>query len=470
MTISYSLTFTEALYEQLMTHLFVGAGAVERASYLLCRTSIGPEETRLLVREILPVSEGEVSAASSHGMTIPAVSFARAMKRSHDTRQCFVFVHSHPGGRAEFSRQDDMEELKLFRTADIRVGPGPHASLVAATRDEIAGRIWIDGRSPVPITNIRVIGRTFKFISQREGFISAAIFDRQVRAFGSDLQRLLQSLTIGIVGVGGTGSAVSEQLIRLGVRHLQVFDGDVIDCSNVTRVYGSGLQDVGAAKVDNIKRLAERIGLGCDVKTVARPITYRSAAEHLRECDVVFGCTDDEWGRSILNRLAFYYYIPVIDMGVRIASKGGTIESVQGRVTVLAPGTSCLFCRGRIGGQIAAEVLRATDPQAAEALRHDGYIPELVESAPSVIAFTTAVASTAVIEFIQRLTGFMGTDRTATELLLLFDQTRVRTNSRPPDPDCICGNPEKLGRGDSEPFLDSTWRPESARAAIDVSA
>lgn len=467
---SYSLAFTETLYDQLMTHLFSGSDGIERAAYLLCRTAIGREDTRLLVREVLPVPESEVAKASAHGMTIPSVSFTRAMKRSRDTGQCFVFVHSHPDGRAVFSAQDDIEERKLFRTAAIRIGSGPHASLVASSRDDIAGRVWIDGESPIPLSNIRVIGRIFKFISKRQSSVSADIFDRQVRAFGGGLQELLQTLTIGVVGVGGTGSAVSEQLIRLGVSNIRVFDGDVIDRSNVTRVYGSGLRDVGVPKVDNIKALAERIGLGSDVTAVAKPITYRSAAERLRECDVVFGCTDDEWGRAILNRVAFYYYIPVIDMGVRIASTGGAIESVQGRVTVLAPGASCLFCRGRIGGQIAGEVLRATDPLAAERLRHEGYIPELDESAPSVIAFTTAVASAAVIEFIQRLTGFMGTDRTATEVLLLFDQTRMRTNSRPPDLDCICSNLDKLGRGDSEPFLDSTWRPESVGAAIDVSA
>jgi molybdopterin/thiamine biosynthesis adenylyltransferase len=467
---TYSLTFTEALYEQLTAHLFPGSTDLERAAYLLCRTSVTPHETRLLVRELLPVSEWEVASASPHGMTIPAVSFARAMKRAHDTKQVFMFVHSHPGGRAEFSRQDDVEEKKLFRTAAIRIGPGPHGSLVASSRDDVTGRVWTDEGSSSPISKIRIIGRTFRFVGGRESRVSLDMFDRQVRAFGSGLQELVQTLTIGVVGVGGTGSAVCEQLIRLGVKHLQVFDGDVIDGSNVTRVYGSGIGDIGVPKVENIRTLAERVGFGCEVTPIPKPITYRSAAERLKDCDVVLGCTDDEWGRSILNRLAIYYYIPVIDMGVRITSTGGVINSVQGRVTILTPGASCLFCRGRIGGNISAEVLRATNPAAAESLRLEGYIPELEESAPSVIAFTTAVASTAIIELIQRLTGFMGIDRTATEILHLFDQTRIRTNSRPSDPDCICSNVEKIGRGDSEPFLGSTWRSESARVTSDVSA
>jgi molybdopterin/thiamine biosynthesis adenylyltransferase len=466
----YSLTFTEPLYKQLTTHLFNGQPDVERAAYLLCRLSVTPAETRLLVREVSPVPQSEVMAASSHGMSIPAVSFARAMKRAHDTQHCFAFVHSHPGGIAAFSRQDDVEERKLFDTAAIRVGPGPHLSLVVSDNGDVAGRVWFDSQPPIAINQVRVVGRMFRFLGRQQAQTSLDIFDRQVRAFGHGLQELLHTLTVGVVGVGGTGSAVCEQLIRLGVGHLQVFDGDLIDGSNVTRVYGSGIGEVGVPKVENIRKLAERIGLGTHVTAVPQFITYRSAAQRLKECDIVFGCTDDEWGRSILNRLAFYYYIPVIDMGVRIASTAGIVQSIQGRVTVLAPGTSCLFCRGRIGGQIAAEVLRATDPRAAEGLRHEGYIPELEDGAPSVVSFTTAVASSAVIEFIQRLTGFMGADRTATEILHLFDENRTRTNSRPSDPDCICSNPDKVGRGDSEPFLDSTWRPEPTTLVSDVPA
>src|SRR5262249_38325358 len=98
----YSVTFTEPMYEQLTTHLFNSQPDVERAAYLLCRLSVTPAETRLLVREVLPVSQSEVICASAVGMSIPAVSFARAMKRAHDTQQCFAFVHSHPGGKAEF--------------------------------------------------------------------------------------------------------------------------------------------------------------------------------------------------------------------------------------------------------------------------------------------------------------------------------------------------------------------------------
>ncbi len=385
----------------------------------------------------------------------------RAMKMAERTKHCFVFVHSHPSGVSIFSRQDDSQEATLFRTAYLRISsPGPHGSLVFASKDDVDGRVWLEDGSIQPLGKIRVIGPSFKFLGHRDTSSSRDIFDRQVKAFGSGIQDLLSHLKIGIVGVGGTGSAVAEQLIRLGVGHLVLFDDDVVDRSNLTRVYGSGLSDVGEKKVRVVKKSAARIGLGTKVTDIDRNITFRSAAEVLRECDVVFGCTDDEWGRSILCRLAVYYYIPVLDMGVRINSDQGSIMSVQGRVTVLMPGAACLFCRGRVGGNIAAEVVRATDPTREEGLRKEGYIPELETAAPAVVPFTSAIASSAVIEFLQRLTAFMGTERESTEILHLFDQTRMRTNKTAPNPSCFCDDPGKTGRGDCIPLMDMTWRPE----------
>ena len=40
-----------------------------------------------------------------------------------------------------------------------------------------------------------------------------------------------------------------EQLVRLGVRHLSLFDPDALSASNLTRVYGSFLEDIGKSKV-----------------------------------------------------------------------------------------------------------------------------------------------------------------------------------------------------------------------------
>jgi len=343
----------------------------------------------------------------------------------------FAFVHSHPDGTREHSPQDDFTEHSLFRTAYLRIGqPSLNVSLVFSAADMPHARVWHQDGTTSPIEVIRSVGNRFKFFDQRPKMsVDAVIFDRQVRAFGPKMQRLLKNRHLGIVGTGGTGSAIAEQLIRLGIGKLSLFERQTL------------------------------IGFGTEIGVFPDLITSRETAESLRDCEVIFGCTDDEWGRSILSRIAVEYLIPVIDMGVKIDSTNGTIASVQGRVTTLLPGSACLFCRGRITAEgVRAQVIASFNPQQAEELRRQQYAPELEDNAPAVIAFTTAVASTAIGELLHRLTGFMGADRVSSEVIHFFDETRMRTNHSLPAADCSCGNREFWGRGDQHPFLGMLWQ------------
>lgn len=93
-------------------------------------------------------------------------------------------------------------------------------------------------------------------------------------------------------------------------------------------------------------------------------------------------------------------------------------------------------------------------------LRKEGYVPELDDPAPSIIPFTTTIASLAVSELLHRITSCLGEDRASNEVLILFHNTRLRTNFMVSKEECFCGDPTYISRGDSTPFLDLTWRPE----------
>jgi tRNA A37 threonylcarbamoyladenosine dehydratase len=60
---------------------------------------------------------------------------------------------------------------------------------------------------------------------------------------GEDFQRKMEEIIVGIVGLGGTGSCVVEQLSRQGVKHFLIVDHDKFEHSNLTRVYGSKISD-----------------------------------------------------------------------------------------------------------------------------------------------------------------------------------------------------------------------------------
>jgi hypothetical protein len=458
----YSLTFLEREFDVLRRHV-TSNPEVEQAAYLLCRPAITDSEVRLIVRSVLPVEEADIIESSSHHMKIQPRSFIRAMKRADLAKTCFVFVHSHPKGYPSHSDTDDEEERKLFSTAYNRIRTaGVHGSVVFMDGEPTAARVWLGDGSHAALERIRIIGNRFRFVFP--GRAQAPVpefFDRQVRAFGPEVQQLLKELRVGVVGAGGTGSCVAEQLVRLGVGSVLIADGEKFEASNVNRVYGSRVVDAGIAKVKLAERLAADIGLGTRVDVIGKPITFESVLSKFLDCDAVFGCTDDEFGRSLLTRFAVYYAIPVFDMGVKIDSEDESIRSIQGRVTTLMPGVACLNCRRRLSSErITAEALRATNPEAAAELEEEGYIPELEDPAPAVVPFTTAVAASAVGEFLHRLTGFLGDDRESSEVLHLIDHTRIRTNSIPPRDGCFYSEEMFWGRADVRPFLDTTWRPE----------
>jgi molybdopterin/thiamine biosynthesis adenylyltransferase len=458
----YTVTIREQDYEQLYAHLFSDA-STERAAYLLCRSVNMVDETRLLTRKWIPVESDHIVSSSRAHMKISSRSYTRAMKEANDRKECLFFVHSHPDGPEQHSLQDDEEEEKLFRTMYVRIRTtGVHGSLVFTRAGITSARIWKENSTRAPIELLRIIGRRFRYWFSDQPHIRVPdFFDRQVRAFGRDIQAILSRLNVGIVGVGGTGSAVAEQLIRLGVGSCVLADGGLFEPSNINRVYGSRLVDADILKVKITERLAADVGINTRVKTIPRPISYRSVISQFRNCDVIFCCTDDEWGRSILTKFAIYYLIPVFDMGVKIDSQNGTIRSIQGRVTTLLPGSACLFCRDRITARrVRAESLRALDSEQAVKLEREGYIPELEEPAPAVVPFTTMIASSAVSEFLHRLTGFLGDERESSEVIHLIDDTRTRTNNKPSKPDCFCADETYFGRGDVNPSLDLTWRPE----------
>jgi len=243
----------------------------------------------------------------------------------------------------------------------------------------------------------------------------------------------------------GTGSAVIQQLVRLGIGTISVFDGDRFAGSNVNRVYGSTVFDAGRAKVVLQSQQVHGIGLGTDVRAIPRHITEESAARELRSCDVVFGCTDKALPRGILVRLALHYLVPVIDMGVTIESEEGTICGIYGRVTTLMLGEACLFCRGRTSPDRIREESLPVEQREREVA--EGYAKELATNEPAVIMFTTMVAAQAVSELLHRLTGFMGADRESSEVLLFLHESRIRTNRTPPNPDCQCLRARSLGEG-----------------------
>ena len=66
----------------------------------------------------------------------------------------------------------------------------------------------------------------------------------------SELQYSISTKTVCIVGVGGVGTVVLEQLVRCGLRSIIVVDFDIVSSSNLNRQVLFCKKDVGKRKID----------------------------------------------------------------------------------------------------------------------------------------------------------------------------------------------------------------------------
>lgn len=434
---------------------------LERAAFLFCGRSVESNRVRLLVKRVHQL-DPRLIRSERHSVRIPSIAYVPAIARADRNDESLILVHSHPTGVANFSKADDDADSELFRVANARAPSGPHASMILIGESEptlIARTIGLDGEfEEVPA--ITVVGDKIVLFGKRFGgdFEPEPWASRQVAAFGPRVQQILSKLTIGVIGAGGTGSAVIEQLCRLGVGRVLIIDKEPLSESNVTRVHGSGVAQAGSPKTQIARDHARFIGLGTEVEPLQGNLATQQIASKAKECDFLFGCTDDHEGRAILNRVAVYYNLPALDMAVLIDSTDGTIREITGRVTYLRPGTACLLCRGRINAdRIAAEATKRTNPDEYEHRRQDGYAPELEMEDPAVVMFTTHIAARALAWFLHLYTGYLGDDFTSTELLDRFHWFETNRNSRQGRADHYCMDANKWGVGDVQPFLGKLW-------------
>jgi molybdopterin/thiamine biosynthesis adenylyltransferase len=454
----YTLSFLKEDFDSLKEHLLTNDK--EEGAFVFCRISRTKREVRFLVKEIKIIPSKELIEQTKENIKISSNTFVPALKKAVNEQECFFLAHSHPIGDSKFSFMDNHEEKKLMDVTYTRIPDKIHGSLVF-NKDDISARVWLYGNNHLvnkSIEIIRVLGSKYDFIIPNNNLSSklpSNFFDRQIRAFGKELQQLLCNLHIGVVGCGGTGSAVVEQLSRLGVGELTLVDGDSIEGTNITRIHGSYIEDIKKKrkKVDVMANMVKKIGLGTRITAIPNKVTNKLVAEELKNCDILFGCTDDHAGRAVLNQLSLRYYIPFIDMGVLIDSHEGIIKNIIGRISIIRPKESCLLCRNRINSDMVnAEMM---SKEVYEEQLKEGYVPELEQADPSVITFTTGIASQAVTEMINMLTGFMGAFHS--EMFYHFDSNQIRFHEKPKVETCLCKNKEIVGSGDIDNFLGIMW-------------
>src|ERR1700682_912360 len=275
---------------------------VETAAVIIARTATTVETLTFLARRVMWVPDDSYAKREAYRLEIRSTGFVPALGAAERDGGVAVFVHTHPGGDPSPSDLDEEVDRALQEVFRRRTRQDYYVSLIlggSAEDPRFSGRVLTGGRAePILIDRIRVCGKRVSLLAVSGTDASpSAQFDRQILAFGKEGQAVLTGMRVGVVGAGGTGSAGCEQLVRLGVGSLTVVDDDVVDVSNLSRLHEATGQDVGTAKVEIIQRRAQQIRDGVEVRPVNARLRSEEICRQLLDCDVIFGCTDDAFGR-----------------------------------------------------------------------------------------------------------------------------------------------------------------------------
>ena len=410
---------------------------VESAGVVLAERLRGGQV--FLARHLLPVPDNGYMIRRIDQLRIDPLALNRLIRPARDGAMSVLTVHTHPmSNRPWFSIADDAGDSRLMPSLFAQM-PGPHGSIVIAgdTR-EPAARMWSERGTTVDVV-LRIVGKTIQTRAMAYTAIGEPWFDRQALALGEAGQRALRSLHVAIVGLGGTGSVAFAQLVHLGVGRITIIDADRVEHSNVSRIIGATAPDSGVTrKVDVAVRYAASLGLGTHVEVMDGHLGADVSVADIEGCDLVLSCVDRHLPRALLNRLAYARAIPVIDMGsVFRVDASGRVTAGAGRVVIVGPGRPCLACWGHIDAdRVRIETLPATE-RARQAV--EGYVDGADIPQPSVIAFNTTIAGTAVVELLRLATHFAGVDDPPTRLGFDFLTGTVRRNVLPSARSCtIC--------------------------------
>jgi molybdopterin/thiamine biosynthesis adenylyltransferase len=449
---------------ELLRRLVPGRDAPEAAAYALFGSSdidsdpwTSERRLRLVSHQVVNIPAAERISASPLHVTWSTTGFMRLLGDALVAGKVPAIVHTHPGSHAFFSRQDDDNERELARTASLK-GVRGLVSIVLGGDGSVCARIWVDSKNLILSDAVQIVGgRYARHERVPKAGAGSPHLDRQRRLFGGGFNATLRSLRICIVGCGGTGSPVALLLARLGVGRIYLIDNDTVAETNLNRIHGSRKSDVGIPKVEILKREIEAMGVGCEVIASKSWVKSPEVRNALKSADFVFGCTDDNSGRILINRLAFFYCIPVIDVGLRMIAATETHNAdLNGRVTTVLPGRPCLVCSGVVSAARANEEdLERTRPEEYQRRKDEAYVIGGGDPAPAVVTFTTEMASVAVNELIAALTGFHGTDGMIPNRVRRWHARDDRFIAHAHRNGCpICNSTWACGAGDVTPFLD----------------
>jgi molybdopterin/thiamine biosynthesis adenylyltransferase len=160
----------------------------------------------------------------------------------------------------------------------------------------------------------------------------AEYFARNQGSLTDEQQILLQQKRVAVIGCGGLGGYVIEELVRIGAGQLHLFDPDVFTPSNCNRQLNALVATLGQNKAEVAAVRAASIHPFTTVHSFPSDFRTTDEQEPLR-VDVAVDCLDNIQARRDLAALCNRRNIPLVH---------GAVSGWYGQVGVQLPGTDLI--------------------------------------------------------------------------------------------------------------------------------
>jgi len=378
------------------------ATAPAEGAAFLCTERSGDNLVVQGVRIFRPDEFDELDSALSIREEVQDQALAAVKRSGHG----LIDVHTHPHSDQDVTFSAfDREQLPDFaRYIRNKMPDRPYGAVVLGQRG-YDGLIWhTETASPLRLHAVGEVDAGPAWAAQDPSAQTVdPRYDRQVRALGTAGQARLAQLRVGVVGLGGTGSILVQQLAHLGVRDFTLIDDDRVDRTNLPRLAGASWWDavIHTRKSRVAERQIRRMGTRAAV-TRLRGLRSTPALQALRDVDLILGCVDNDGARLILSELSTAHLVPYLDIGVSIArSSHGT--TIGGRVSFALPGEACLACADDIDFTEAAQDLES---EALHRIRIERGYADDRSVEPALMPLNATCVSLAVVEILAFATGF----------------------------------------------------------------
>ncbi|MHB1407736.1 MAG: HesA/MoeB/ThiF family protein [Desulfitobacteriaceae bacterium] len=141
-------------------------------------------------------------------------------------------------------------------------------------------------------------------------------YRRNAQTISPANQDKLKASTVAVIGCGGLGGYIAEELARLGVGHLILIDGDKVEASNLNRQLFATEKAVGTPKVEAARARLQEVNSEVKLDLFQDWFKEEKAETFLAGADLVCDALDSISVRLELERGCHALNLPLVFAGI----------------------------------------------------------------------------------------------------------------------------------------------------------